>query len=150
MIFVEKEDLKLIDKEHEVYMYKERNDAFVHTCGCAVAMAYNLNIDGKTYKTIMCDSSFDKLPKYVQKFIILHELGHHVNGDGELPEKERLHALAVRSLSILPEIEVNADKYAYSIMGSKAKSALKFLLCRTNIKLAGKLELMKRIIKIDR
>ena len=150
ILFAHKEDLKLIDKENEIYMLKERKDAYVHTCGCAIAMAINFSFDGIIYKAIVCDSSFDRLPKYVQKFIVLHEIGHHVNGDGNLSEKEKLRALAGRTIGILPKMKVNADKYAYSVMGEKAKSALKFLLCRTNVKFIAKTELMKRIMKIDR
>lgn len=144
-------ELELIDKENQIYMYKLRNDAFVHSCGCSIAMAYLLQgIDGTTYRTIMCDSNFDKLPGYVQKFIILHEIGHFVNGDENIPVKKRLLALATRPFGILPKTELNADKYAYSKINDKAKSALKFMLCKTDLRFLTKVELVKRIIKIDR
>lgn len=145
------DELKLVDEDNQVYMYDKRDSAYVHSCGIVLALCTTIAFgNDKSCKTIICDDGFDKLPKFVQRFLVLHEIGHCVNGDDKLSANERKKIIVQRSFGNLPEIEVNADKYAYSIMGEKAKKALLFLLKKTDLSLISKLEIRKRIKRIDR
>lgn len=72
---------------------------------------------------IIVDDFFGMMPKSVQRFIVMHEVGHYVNGDlHEVDSKEKAKE-EKKGKSIY---EIKADRFAASKIGSEeALNALK-------------------------
>ena len=76
---------------------------------------------------IIIDEFFGMMPKSVQRFIVMHEVGHYVNGDlHEVDSKEKAKEEKKRRKKGESIYEIKADRFAASKIGSKeALNALK-------------------------
>lgn len=140
---------KMTEIEDAIYIYNEPSDDFLHSkniilCGTTV-------VDFGDFKrnVIVYDSSFYKLPKFVKEAFIQHEVGRIKNNDHILSEKEANKLIIKRLLGILPKMEINADKYAASVIGvDKVKNALSFMINKTNIPFNVRVEFARRYHKL--
>ena len=146
--------LKPVKNHDNIFYYEDALDNYMHAnliAGLAAVKVKFLTSDGNfTYcDTILHDSSYDEFPKFVKRFLMEHEIGHSKNKDLDMDAKTSRMILIKRSFGILPNIEIEADAYAASIVGaSNAKKALLFLRKRTDLPLTSKIELMRRYWKI--
>lgn len=137
---------KLIDIGNNMVIYNERIDD-IHAMGAIFGCMSRL-IDGRGM--IMLDHFFDLFPKNVKKFIIYHEIGHYINGDG-LDEKQMKRETLYRYFGKLPKSECKADEFAVSILGADSViNSLAFLIKYTDISIFTKIEIWKRIRNIKR
>ena len=140
-----------VDASKNIYKYQITADEFMHSRGFLLAAAVKVYLkNGMICTLVVHDSLFEKLPNNVQYFLMYHEIGHCINGDlDSLTELDSKIFLIKRALGILPKIEINADKYAASIIGAnKMKEAIMFMIKKTNIPLTSKFELFKRYIRL--
>ena len=135
---------------NDIYKYDIAVDEIMHTRGLALMAAVKVYYCGTTSNLIMYDTSFEKLPLGVQEFLMYHEIGHIVNKNLDtLTESEAKNLIIKRALFILPKMEVEADKYAASILGTdKVKQIMLFMIKNTNLPFTSKLELLKRYLKL--
>lgn len=132
-----------------VYYNEPTSDDYMHSRGIVLAAAVALNFNGVKKYAVLHDSYFDNLPEYVKRFFIAHEVGHAANGDLEITESESIKNVIKRVIGILPKMEVEADRYAASIIGKDVvKKAIKFMVMKTNLPLNSKIELVKRYFLI--
>lgn len=143
-------DHNLTNIERNIYYHEPASDSYLHSRGMALAAAVALDFNGVIKYAVLHDSAFDKLPDYVKKFFVTHELGHAINGDLDKIDDALAKKLIIqRTLGILPKIEILADRYAASVVGKDiAKKSLMFMIRNTNLPWNSKLELMKRYFMI--
>lgn len=135
-----------IDFGNNIILYKGTMNG-IHTDGVIFAGMCRL-IDGRGM--IMVDRFFDLLPKNVKKFMLYHEIGHCVNGDG-VDMKHGKRELFLRDIGKIPESERKADEYAVSVIGADiAINSLAFLMKCTDLPIITKIEMGKRIRNIQR
>lgn len=153
--FFYQENMEEIDDG--IFIYKSPVDDYMHPMGIVGAAATKIKFKTITGKEIVCntivhDSAFEKLPKYVQRFLVSHEIGHIVNGDiDNLTEKESTNLIIKRVLGILPTMEICADSYAASIIGTgNAKESLKWLIRNTDLPIISKIELFRRCRRLSK
>lgn len=144
-------NLELIDEKNNIFSYTEDAGRTMHHIGGALAMATKLDFGSVIHNVVLHDSGFNKLPNYVQEYMMQHEIGHIVNGDLEkVPNAKSAQLILIgRSFGILPAMEVAADKYAASMVGIKqTRAAMMFLVRRTDLPLISKIEFLRRYIKV--
>lgn len=141
---------KLISLGDNVFLYNEPLDEYLHNKGIILCAAIQINFGGDIKNVVLYDSALLKLPDHVQEMFVRHEVGHFVNGDiNNLSPSDATKIIIKRIFGLTPKMEYNADKYAASVIGiSKAKSALSFMINKTNIPFHAKIELIKRYYKI--
>lgn len=115
---------------------------------------YNIIIAGYATLTnnmdvIITDEIFKYSPKYVQKFFLLHEIGHQKNKSNEdcnlnmMIEKnrnKRLYGINKYRIS-----ENNADEYAAKHIGYEwSYEALSWVLSNVKLSLLSRVEIMRR------
>lgn len=94
---------------------------------------------------IIKDQFFDQLPKFVQDFTMMHEIGHFKNGHHLNGTKNRLPNF-MRTFGISNQMEFEADKYAARKVGkTRCIEALKWIQKNTDLPMATKLEIRQRI-----
>lgn len=115
---------------------------------------YNVIIAGfatlpNNMNVIITDEIFKEAPRYVQKFFLLHEIGHLNNKDNEdcnlnmMDKKNRNRRLF--GLDKYRTSENNADDYASKYVGYDwAYEALSWVLINAKLPLLSKIEIMRR------
>lgn len=121
---------------------------FVHKIGGVIA-ALAIGRDMKT-GLIIKDQFFDKVPEFVQRFILYHEIGHFKNGDVNIDNKKNLKIKnALRSFGISNDMEFNADAFAAKHLGKQTcVNALVWLMHETDLGLISKIEMKQRISRL--
>ena len=132
----------------DTYLYLDPKDDFLHSqCAllcCVTKMNY---IDGNLVNLIVFDSKFLTCPKSIKEFFVNHEMGHVINKDHDNPKYKQEKLL--RLFGFLPEMEVNADLFAASVMGTdKVKNIIKYLITNSDLPLSTKFELFRRYTRI--
>lgn len=103
--------------------------------------------NGNSVNLIVTDDGFAKLPRTVRLFLLSHEVGHVLNGDLE-KETVALKTYS-RAFGVLPKMEVEADRYAASVVGlDAAKRSILYLVHKTNLPFSTKVEFMRRYYKL--
>lgn len=107
-----------------------RSSEMVHSITSLLACTTALNtIYGTTVRVICVDEYFDLAPKYVQEFVINHEIGHIKNKHFENGSvNASFKHIFTRSIKLSKE-EVEADLYAYNKIGKENSIlALEYIL----------------------
>lgn len=146
-----KENFLPIETFENTYFYAKSN-RYLYLHGLVLAAAVKVKfVDGTTSNLIAVDENFDKLPKHVKKFILLHELGHIKHNDLDKDPKDIKKKTRLRFFGVIPEMELEADKYATSIMGIKeVKAAMSFLAENTNLPITSKIEFIRRYYNLTK
>ena len=148
---MEPEELVQIVDNVYGYTNTEKSTTFLYGKGIILAaITPARDIFGNVFHVVLTDTAFEKLPDFVQQFLIQHEIGHALNGDLEGMTTKKSHMLLIeRALGFIPEMEIKADAYAAKINGiEETKKAIKFLICNTNVPLITKIELLKRYKRV--
>lgn len=158
-LFITLNELKKVNGHEEVYYCEKEKGSHLRSTGAALAMVQNVKFTNfslmgghQTFDApvIMHDEAFELLPKFVQKFLLYHEIGHVVNDDINISEEESKRLIVKRAFGVLPKMEVKADAYAASVVGvDSARKALQFLIDKTDIPMISKIECRRRIRKIN-
>lgn len=136
---------KMIEIEEGIFLYDEPSDNFLHSRNILLSGTCIVSFGDFQRTLIVYDSAFKKLPKFVQDVCIQHEVGRIKNNDHILSEEEAKKLTIKRIFGMLPKMEINADNYAASVLGTdKVKQALSFMLNKTNIPFATRVELARR------
>lgn len=142
-IIVTQSDVIMIDEKTNIPVL-HKND-IVWSVNSRFACAGKAGLQDVIY----VDDFFLVLPKYVQEFIIQHELGHISSNHNEQIKKPLLHSIL--RIFKLSELEVEADKCAVKVLGlEKCKDGLLYLINDVNFPLSSKLELKKRLKVIEK
>lgn len=143
-------NIRKIEGSENVYYHEPASDTYLHSRGIVLAAAVAMDFNGIRKHVILHDSAFDKVPNYVKKFFVAHEAGHAINGDLDNIDEDLAKKLILqRAFGILPKMEIEADRYAASIMGKDiAKKSLMFMIRNTNLPWISKLEMIKRYFLI--
>lgn len=97
---------------------------------------------------IYVDDFYLYLPKQVQEFIILHELGHIVNKHNLKIKKPFLQSC--KRVFKLSDLEVEADNHALKNLGHKrCYEALTYLIHDVNMPYLSRKELKKRLNRLQ-
>lgn len=140
---------KMIEMEEGIYLYNEPMDYFLHSKNIILCASTIVDFGDFKRNVIVYDTAFNELPKYVRDTCIYHEIGRIKNNDHNLNAKECRKLVIKRMIGILPKMEINADKYAASVLGTfKVKNALSFMINKTNIPLTTRVELARRYHKL--
>ena len=134
--------------DDDLYLVDKPCGPFVHKSGGAIAVV-DLGKDMKT-GLIIKDQFFDKVPKFVQRFIVYHEMGHFKNGDVSAGNKKNLKIKnALRSFGISNDMEFNADAFAANHLGKRTcVNALIWLMRETDLGFVSKIDMKQRISKL--
>ena len=153
-LIFEPEHLVYIDDNIYGYTNIEKASEYLHGKGIFLAAVVTAQtLFGNNYHVVLCDEATFELPKFVQEFLIQHEVGHAVNGDLEQVKTsiKSYELILKRALGFLPEMEIKADAFAVKINGIEdTKKAIKFLIHETNLPFNSKLELVRRYKKVCR
>jgi hypothetical protein len=131
----------------DVYMYTEPCDRSMHQQYIYLSAVHNI-ISNKSYSGLITfDSYLLSFEKYVQDFLIFHEVGHITLGHAKNISKAKSKLIVfLRACGICPKMEFDADVYAASIVGKKdAKSAL-IQLIKSRLYMINKVEILLRWI----
>lgn len=134
--------------DDDLYLVNKPCGPFVHKNNGAIA-SVALATDMKS-GLIIKDQFFDKVPKFVQRFVIYHEIGHYKNGDINPGNKHNLDkAKILRSFGISNEMEFKADEFAAKHIGVRTCiNALIWQMKETDLGLISKIEMKQRISRL--
>ena len=86
---------------------------FMYNQQLSIVAATKLQLaDGSICSGIVVDNGYLKITENLQILFLLHELGHIINGDIELPKEELDQINHDRLNGLMPEMEFLADEFA--------------------------------------
>lgn len=143
-----KDQYKIIGKHNNLPIAKVIDNKCIHLNGFCLAMAQKQITNGYL---VVFDDMANGCPKYVQRFLENHEVGHikmnHITNNAE----NRIIYFIKRYLGIGKEIrmEYEADNFSANIIGRDwALESLLYIKRHFNLGLSGNIELKRRIRKI--
>lgn len=99
---------------------------------------------------IIKDQFFDLLPKFVQEFMMTHEIGHFENGHHLNGQKNKLPNL-MRTFGVSNQMEFEADEFAARKIGrNRCIKALEWIRKNTDLPITTKLEMRQRISNLKK
>ena len=134
---------KMEQIEENLLLVKEPCGPFVHKNFGAVCML-TPDATGKL-GMIIKDQFFDELPKFVQDFMIQHEIGHFKNKHHLRGDKNKIPNI-IRTFGMTNKMEIKADEYAVRKVGrEKSIAALQWMCKNTDLPFLSKWEMRQRI-----
>jgi len=128
-------------KYNQAFVFKQNYFKTMVAIG-KIPQKFNLCILMKP-NIIIIDRRFFFFPKFIQDFLLLHEVGHFLNGDLKIENQYELRLEHIKNNEVIEE-ELIADEFAIKKLGKfKVKLALKILYLIYKNK-----ELLLRIEKI--
>ena len=139
---------KTTEIEDGLYIVDKPCGPYVHKSGGIIAVA-SLAKDMETV-LIIKDQFFDKVPNFVQRFVLYHEIGHYKNGDVKIENKKNAKKKNIlRSLGISNDMEFKADAFAAEHIGKMTCiNALTWMMKETDIGFTSKMDMKQRISKL--
>lgn len=129
--------------EENLFIVKKPCGPFVHK-NLGAVMMLALDATGKN-GIIIKDQFFDQLPRFVQEFMINHEIGHFKNGHHLRGNKNKIPNI-IRTFGVTNVLEIKADAYAAMKIGrNKCIAALEWLCENTDLPMSSKWEMRQRI-----
>lgn len=140
----------LLENETNICVYNDTCDDYMKSLKLLFCAVATVNVNDNIFSVIIGDSNFERLDNRVQSFLFNHEIGHiKLNHLNNLVEQDSKRLAIIRSLGILPKMELEADCYAASVVGiSDAKYSLLWLVKNKNLPFMSRLEALKRYIKV--
>lgn len=120
-----------------------KNNNIVHSISSVIACTGFLNILGEKVDCVFVDDNYNKIPDYARNFFLYHEIGHIKNNHCNTIKKANKYALS--RIFKLKEEEIEADKYAMSVVGKEDSiKTFDFLINNTTLGFITKRELKLR------
>lgn len=139
---------KVTEMDDGLYLVDKPCGPFVHKSGGVIACVA-IATDMKT-GLIVKDQFFNRVPNFVQRFVLYHEIGHYKNGDIRIENKKNMKRKnALRSLGISNDMEFKADAFAAKHLGKNTCiKALAWMMKETDLGLASKIDMKQRISRL--
>lgn len=132
-------DIQTVD---DIDIYVVHHGEYIHKYNTIVAGFANLDNGSNA---IIVDTIYEEAPSYVQKFFLLHEIGHFKNNDN-LNMMNRSNRTK-RLLGFLRYVDAEnaADEYAANTIGySWSYESLSWILINVKLPILSKIELIRR------